>query len=50
MDSSAWEYHKETIRDLYLVKNKTTKKVMEVMDSEYNFKADIKQYGRWFKK
>ncbi|KAL0263111.1 hypothetical protein SLS55_002087 [Diplodia seriata] len=45
-----WLSHKETIRDLYLVKDMTRQDVMSKMEEFYGFKASAGQYERKFKK
>lgn len=38
--SLAWEPHKGTIRDLYLVKDLSRQEVMKIMEERYGFKAE----------
>lgn len=48
--SLTWESHKETIRDLYLVKDLSRPEVMKLMEERHNITADAGQYERQFKK
>ncbi|KAK8224653.1 Clr5 domain-containing protein [Phyllosticta capitalensis] len=47
--ASTWESHKETIRGLYLVQNKSQKQVMAEMAKHHNFSATAAQYERQLK-
>ncbi|ORY62585.1 Clr5 domain-containing protein [Pseudomassariella vexata] len=40
----AWEAHRGIISDLYLKQNMTLRRVMEVMEQEYDFHGTIKMY------
>ncbi|KAH7047454.1 ankyrin repeat-containing domain protein [Macrophomina phaseolina] len=48
--STPWETQKETLRDLYLVRDLAMKAVMKQMEKNHGFKADAGQYERQFKK
>ncbi|OCL09629.1 hypothetical protein AOQ84DRAFT_274633, partial [Glonium stellatum] len=39
-----WETYRETLRTLYVVENKTLKKVSDTMKSSYNFEAPLWEF------